>query len=187
MARKFDRPESAGHATATSASRVYEELRRDILFGTFRPGTKLLIDGLSTRYDVGSIPIREALNRLSAERLIDQADQRGFFVRSLSVAELTELSDTRCWINEIMVRESLKAATEVGGEWEERLVLAAHHLNRTQRYPAGSKALKPEWEARHRRFHMALLAGCKSQWMQEFHANLFDYTDFYRHQHVAVE
>ena len=169
---------------STGASRVYRALRRDILFGKFGPGTKLSLPALHTRYDVGLIPIREALNRLAAERLIIQEDQRGFFVRSPSAEELDELTKTRCWAHEMMVRETIATATP---QWEDKLVLAAHHLFRADRNANGSDALSLEWEAHHRHFHMTLVEGCASRWMQEFHAGLFDYNDFYRYQYTSAE
>lgn len=171
-------------AAETSASRAYELLRRDVLFGTFRPGSRLSIDGLRERYGIGAIPLREALNRLAAEMLIKQSDQRGFFVREVSSNEIRQLGETRCWINEVMVREAFK--NESPG-WENELIVAGHHLFRTPRTPSGSTAINPEWEARHRQFHMLLVADCPSEWLQKFNADLFDYTDFYRNQYLAAK
>lgn len=169
---------------ATSASRAYELLRRDVLFGTFPPGSKLLIDRLRERYAIGAIPLREALNRLSAERLINQSNQRGFSVRSVSRGELRELGDTRCWINEVMVREGMKHATP---QWEDALILCGHRLLRAARTPAGGESINPQWEAIHRQFHLTLVAPCPSEWLQKFHADLFDYTDFYRNRYLAAK
>ena len=171
-------------AGTTSASRVYASLRRDIVFGDYRPGARLTIEALCSRYGAGSIPTREALNRLAAEKLIRQEDQRGFSVPLISAAELEELTATRCWINDILVRETIANATP---EWEEQLVLAAHWFFRTQRSRTGEAGINSDWEQRHRAFHMALVAGCRSRWLQEFHADLFDYADFYRHQYVSAE
>ncbi|VCU69240.1 HTH-type transcriptional repressor CsiR [Pigmentiphaga humi] len=171
-------------ATETTATRAYELLRRDILFGTFRPGSRLSIDGLRERYKIGPIPLREALNRLAAELLIKQSDQRGFFVRDVSVTEIRQLGDTRCWVNEIMVRESFKNESP---EWEKELIVAAHHLFRTPRTPSDSTTINPDWEARHRHFHMVLVADCPSEWLQKFNADLFDYTDFYRNQYLSAK
>ncbi|MGD9942006.1 MAG: GntR family transcriptional regulator [Burkholderiaceae bacterium] len=172
---------SAG--TPTNTSLVYQQLRRDILFGSFPPESKLSIDQLRTRYGVSAIPIREALNRLVSDGLIDHAEQKGFFVPTLSVDELRELTETRCWVHELMVRETLR----VGGDaWEEALVLAAHRLFKADRNLDGTNRLNPEWEGLHRAFHLALVAGCPSHWMREFHADLFDYAQFYKNQYISA-
>lgn len=173
----------AEQGAATNASLVHQQLRRDILFGTFPPESKLQIDALRTRYGVSAIPVREALNRLLAEGLVDHAEQRGFFVPPLSVEELRELTETRCWVNAIMVRETLRTG---GDEWEEALVLAAHRLFKASRNLDGSTRLNPEWEHLHRAFHLALVAGCQSHWMREFHADLFDYAQFYKNQYLTA-
>ena len=82
----------------TTATIVYRKLRQDILMGAFEPGQKLAIDVVAERYAVGTNPVREALNRLSAERLVDRHEQRGFFVPSISIEKWRELVKTRCWL-----------------------------------------------------------------------------------------
>ena len=82
----------------TTATIVYRKLRQDILMGALEPGQKLAIDVVAERYAVGTNPVREALNRLSAERLVDRHEQRGFFVPSISIEKWRELVKTRCWL-----------------------------------------------------------------------------------------
>ncbi|RZN31436.1 GntR family transcriptional regulator [Bradyrhizobium sp. Leo121] len=177
-------PVASNGASATSASLVYELLRKDVLYGAFPPDSKLGIDSLSERYGVGSIPIREALNRLSAEGFVAKEDQKGFFVPAVSMDELWELTRTRCLLHNIAVPESLDHGDTA---WEERLVLAAHYLFKTPRQSTGSIKLNPEWDARHRAFHLAVIDGSPSRWIRDFHANLFDYADRYRHQYISAE
>jgi GntR family transcriptional regulator, carbon starvation induced regulator len=168
--------------TQTSASIVYERLRDDILSGALRASVKLRIDKLRERYGVGPIPLREALNRLLTEGLVTLEDRKGFCVPAVSLDELRQLTQTRCWLNEIVVRESLAAGDK---RWEERVILAAHYLRHTPRAPDSEfRMINREWEWRHRDFHIALIEGCPSRWFQDFHATLFDYADRYRHQYL---
>ena len=183
-AKAMREPTSSGESTPTNASLVHQQLRRDILFGMFEPQSKLSIEELRQRYQVSPIPVREALNRLAAEGLIEHAEQKGFFIPSLGVEALRELVDTLGWVHEIMVRETLRGGDEA---WEESVVLAAHRLFKVPRYPDGQAELNPEWEVRHRAFHLALVSGCPSQWMREFHAELLDYVDRYRHYYLSGE
>ena len=182
--RLTQKGDKAPKATSTDASRIYEELRRDLLFGTFSPGAKLPIDTLRHRYGVGPIPMREALNRLVTTGFVAQADQRGFYVPELTPVELEQLTATRCWIHPIVVRETLAHGDQ---DWEEELVLSAHRLFKLQRYDSGTHRLNPQWETQHRTFHLALIAGCPSRWMNEFYAHLFDHADLYRHQYISAE
>lgn len=72
-----------GAKSQTLTSLVCTDLRRDIIVGTYEPGEKLRLRMLSERFQVGLSPIREALNRLSRDGLVEQCDLRGFFVPPL--------------------------------------------------------------------------------------------------------
>jgi GntR family carbon starvation induced transcriptional regulator len=167
----------------TAATVVYQKLRQDILKGAFKPGQKLQIDLVSARYEVGTNPVREALNRLSSERLVDRHDQRGFFVPQISIERLRELVKTRCWLEGKALEESI-ANRDQG--WEDQVILAYHRLSRTPWSPEGALAGNPEWEARHRAFHVALISACGSSWLIAFCQDLMDHAERYRHIAMAA-
>ena len=165
--------------SGTLASTVYEQLRREIVSARLAPGEKLRIEALRVRYGVGGSPVREALNRLSAEGLVWQQDQKGFRVSPVSEEELLELTRTRFWINEIALRESIQHGDAA---WEETIILAFHRLSRTPtRLEDDSGMLNPLWEQQHRAFHASLIAACRSRWLLNFAEMLFDCADRYRH------
>lgn len=167
----------------TLASSVYERLRGDILRGQLAPGSKLRIEFVSERYDAGHSPVREALNRLSSDGLVDRRDQRGFYVAAASVADLLELTRTRCWLEEIGLRESIKAFSP---EWEEGVVLALHRLGRVPRsISPHAYQENPDWERLHRAFHRSLIAGCGSRWLMAFCDQLADQA--YRYRQLSVQ
>jgi DNA-binding GntR family transcriptional regulator len=171
--------ETGGGGSATLASAVYARLRRDILRGVFRPGEKLTVEALCERYGIGATPLREALNRLSAEDLVVRADQRGFRVAPVSLGDLEELTKTLCWIGGLALREAIRNGDTA---WEEAIVLAAHRLSRVRREGAeGYSSFNPEWETRHRDFHLALIAACGSHWLVGFYAMLLDRNTRYRY------
>ncbi|MCQ4158615.1 GntR family transcriptional regulator [Roseomonas sp. GC11] len=162
-------------APATHASSIFERLRGDILDGRLPPGGRLQIKALMESYGIGQTPLREALNRLSAEGLVLSEDQRGFAVPGISAGELTELTRTRCWLEERGLRESMAVVTE---EWEEALLLAGHRLARTPRVPEGE--LGAAWEVRHREFHRLLISRCGSRWLIGFCEQMTDRHQRYR-------
>lgn len=162
--------------SATLASTVFERLREDILEGYFQPGEKLRISALQERYEVGASPVREALNRLMSISLVQQVDRRGFRVLPLGAEDLLELNRTRCWVNEVVIRESIGHGDNA---WEEAIVLAYHRLWRCPMFlPSGQ--VNREWELLHRKFHASLIAACPSKWMRDFHEVLFDRADWAR-------
>ena len=167
-----------GGSGGTLATTVYDRLRGDILSGALKPGEKLRAETLRERYGVGNSPIREALNRLSADGLVSREDQKGFRVASVSHQDLMELVKTRCWLEETALRESIAHGTDA---WEEEVVLAFHRLSRVERAtPDNPNRINPEWEERHRAYHMALISACGSSWLRQFCAQLNDQANRYR-------
>jgi DNA-binding GntR family transcriptional regulator len=163
---------------ATLSSAAYARLRRDILQGALPPGRKLRIEEACARTGATSTPVREALNQLAKEGFVERREQRGFVVAEVSASELTELTDTRCWVEPIALREAIAHRTQA---WEEALVLSFHRLARTARsVDALSFRENPDWEATHGAFHLALIATCPSRFLVEFCRHLSDHAVRYR-------
>lgn len=165
-------------APTTLSGAVYARLRQEIVDGALEPGGKLQIGVVSARYGVTSTPVREALSQLASEGFVLRREQRGFSVADASSAELQELTQTRCWVEETALRQAMLHATPA---WEEGIVLALHRLSRTAR--STDEAVFREngaWEGAHRVFHMALLATCPSRYMTAFCAQLSDHATRYR-------
>lgn len=162
----------------TRTTIVYEQLRREIVTGRLLPGEKLRVEVLRERYGVGGSPLREAMNRLTAEGLVSQLDQKGFRVSPVSTDELLELTRTRCWLNEITLRESI---TRGDAAWEEQVLLAFHRLSRVpNRLPEEPSLVNPAWGKLHQAFHASLIGGCDSRWLINFNNMLFDCAERYR-------
>lgn len=161
------------------SEQAHDRIRRDILNGELFPGDKLPLEAISERYGIGVAPVREALNRLSSEGLVERKSQRGFFVAEISMTALEELVKTRIWLETLALRESIRNGDEA---WEEQLVLAYHRLARTnRRMPDGAgRELSEEWELRHREFHMLLLDCCGSGWLLGFCSTMMDQAVRYR-------
>ncbi|MEE8435684.1 MAG: GntR family transcriptional regulator [bacterium] len=172
-----EQPAGVGEA-GTLASSVYHQIRRDILNGSLRPGEKLRSEFLRHRYQAGGSPVREALNRLSADGLVAREDQKGFSVKKVSREDLTELVLTRCWLEEIALRESIQNRTAA---WEESLVLAFHRLSRVPRSSrTETYSPNPNWEALHQLFHLTLISACGSKLLLSFCGQMNDLADRYR-------
>jgi GntR family transcriptional regulator, carbon starvation induced regulator len=166
----------------TLAMSIYGRLRRDILTGLFEPGERLPLDTLGERYHVGLTPLREALNRLSAEELVLREGKRGFRIAPVSSADLADLAATLCWVIEVALRQSISKGDEA---WEEAIVLAAHRLQRLDN-PAPGTGVDPEWERRHREFHMSLIAASGLRRINDFYSALFDRFDRYMYLGVGA-
>lgn len=163
---------------ATRATSVYDQLRTELLDGTMAPGSKLAIESLAERYATSPTPLREALNRLVSDGLVERREQRGFVVPAISIDDLLEITRTRCWLEEIALRQSIAAHDT---RWEEELVLAHHRLARTPRSLSAERFEdNPQWEPLHRAFHRTLISGCGSRWLIGFCEQLADQHHRYR-------
>ena len=163
------------------ASSLYAHVKNDIISGLWAPGRKITIAALRDHYKMGATPLREALNRLTAEGWVNYLEQRGFMVASVSEAELKELTQTRIDVEALAIKKSIARKSV---EWEEKVVLALHTLSKTPRSRSTVQFVEnPEWEKFHRAFHMTLIENCGSRWLVTFCAQLYD--QLYRYRRLA--
>lgn len=99
---------SAGHR---SAEGPYRRLKDLILRNHYRPGMHLKVADLADELGVSTTPVREALNRLVVERLIDGAPGLGFFARQPSELEIRNLYDMNQWYLGLALSEAERAPT----------------------------------------------------------------------------
>ncbi|SEJ46442.1 DNA-binding transcriptional regulator, GntR family [Sphingobium sp. AP50] len=72
--------------------RVYKCIRRDILDGTIKPGSRLAATDLARRLEASVTPVREAMYRLVGEGLISSA-QSGFHASVIDEGMLLDVID----------------------------------------------------------------------------------------------
>jgi DNA-binding GntR family transcriptional regulator len=155
----------------TSATRAaYLSLRQMILTGALPAGQKLKIENLRKLLDTGASPVREALSLLTSDMLVERIDQRGFRAAPASTANFAEILTLRCVLEDMALRQSIAQASS---DWEERLVLAHHRMNRL----AGSET----FEDAHKSFHMALLSNAASPMLERYCSQLYDLNIRYRY------
>jgi len=147
----------------TIADQTYRHMRRDIISGALAPGSKLAMEMLSKRYDVGLSPLREALVRLTGDALAVAEGQRGFWVSQISLSDLQDMNDARLLIE----GQALALAIERGGEeWEQAVTKSHEELTVLERQlDRVGNANIALWESANRRFHEALVSACSSPWL----------------------
>lgn len=161
---------------STLASVLARRIRESILTGAHAPGEKLRLDELRETYGVSLSPLREALSRLGAEGLVVMEDQRGCRVAPVSAANLCEVTRLRVAFETMALREAMRRGDDA---WEASVVAAFHRLLRLEERTLQREEI-PEWEARHREFHMALLAACAMPLLLQFCDTLHDFSNRYR-------
>ncbi|MES2172284.1 MAG: GntR family transcriptional regulator [Actinomycetota bacterium] len=157
---------------------VHEFIRADVLKGRWAPGEKLQPVTLSEHYKTSTTVIREALTRLAGEKFIAVEPNRGFFVPTLSLAELEDLTRVRCEIEGLALELAIERGDIV---WESALTAAHHQLSRTpRRGPDDPQHVAEEWTSAHRAFHAKLIEACNVPVILEFSRQLADSTELYR-------
>jgi DNA-binding GntR family transcriptional regulator len=158
---------------------LYRALRTEILSGRFAAGQRLRPGELSQQRGVSLNVVREALNRLSGEGLVDASPQLGFAVVQLSVEDLDDLTALRSLVECSAIRTSVEQGS-LG--WETELVAAHHRLARTpMTRPDGPDELTPEWMQAHNDFHAATMSACGNRRMIALTAALSESAAIYRH------
>jgi len=80
---------------ANDNERVYRDLRRGIIEGTYAPGARLIEQRLAESFACSRTPVREAVRRLESEGLVVVEPNRGAHVRPLAEDEISDLYEVR--------------------------------------------------------------------------------------------
>jgi DNA-binding GntR family transcriptional regulator len=146
---------------------AYRRLRGAILGAELSPGAPLRPAALQAAYGMGWTPLREALSRLEAERLVTTQRNRGFFVAPVSLDELEDLTRARQALEGALLADALADGDQA---WEAGLIVAHYRLDQGT-LPGGtwSDAAISRWLDLHESFHLALLAGGRNAWLMHFY------------------
>ncbi len=95
----------------TTYQRVRDRIRADILAGKIAPGTRLKISDIAERYGLSHMPVREALQQLQGEGLVQLSPNRGASVRRMDAAFIRSLFDIREALEGFLTRQAAERIT----------------------------------------------------------------------------
>lgn len=98
----------------TKQEYVYQALRGAILRGELAPGQRLVIDEIGRQLEVSAIPIREALQLLQSEGLVQSAPHVGATVSPVSEDEVHEVFAIMEGLETVGVREATRRLDDEG-------------------------------------------------------------------------
>ena len=90
---------------------LVEQLRRAIMAGEYRPGAVLSQTDLANAYGVSRIPVRDALQSLATEKLVEIVAGKGARIPVLSGDELDEIYDLRVSLECDLLGRAITLAT----------------------------------------------------------------------------
>ncbi|TCK21967.1 GntR family transcriptional regulator [Pseudonocardia endophytica] len=166
-----------GSSSGTRADELYERLRSDIFMGRLEPGRRLKFPDLCAEYGTSVGPVREALTRLTGERLVMLQAHLGYTVTPLSADELTDLTAARVEVEGLAFRRAILFGDE---RWESDVVAAHHLLAIREREVATTGVRGDPWFVAHEAFHAVLLAGGGNRRLIEISRELRAETELYR-------
>jgi len=74
---------------------IYVGLRRSIIMGHCRPGERFDVEAIAGQYNTSVTPVRDALQMLSHEGLVDIKQRSGYYVAHTTLKQLRDLLDLR--------------------------------------------------------------------------------------------
>ena len=166
-----------GRAAAVKAphsDRIKIAIERDILSGKLSPGAKLDEDAIASRYAASRTPVREALRRLSAQKLVELRPNIGAFVAEPSLLELTEMFETMSFLE-----SACAALASQRHSAEDRRGLNAAH----EKCAEAARRKDPEmFNAVNAAFHECIYRASHNQYLISETLNLRDRLEVYRRQ-----
>ncbi|WP_127145575.1 GntR family transcriptional regulator [Pelagibacterium montanilacus] len=93
-------------------TRVFNTVRREILACQLMPGEELRENELAQRFGVSKSPIRDAMQKLEYEGLIEIEPRRGHRVKPISIADAQDLIDLRIILECGALRSVAERATD---------------------------------------------------------------------------
>lgn len=106
------------------AEKAYKLLVHKITRIVLPPGAPLVEKALSAELGIGRTPLREALQRLAAEGLVNHLPHRGMFVADISATSVQQIYEFRALIDGHAARLAATRATAEDAEELNRLHLA---------------------------------------------------------------
>lgn len=131
---------------------VYDKLRQAIAQGQLTPGQRLRQETLANQLGVSRMPVREALQRLENEGLVEVVPHRGAVVRKPVARELTESLEALIILERSARELAFRRLTSSDLQALRRLQQAMR-----QRLDEGRMA---EVADLNRRFHRSIVAAC---------------------------
>jgi GntR family transcriptional regulator, carbon starvation induced regulator len=178
-------PNTQSESVETLALQAYRCLRIDIIRGIRAPGERLRLEMLKSAYGIGPTPLREALQKLSADGLVHTEGNRGFTVAPLLVEEFDDLNTARIAIEKEALRLSIARGDD---HWEAQLVAAHYLLSKEDRaLPQARDRVPDSWEEANSAFHLAIVSACGSSWLLKIRASLVDLVERYRRASIYQE
>ncbi len=91
---------------------AYKIIKEKLLNSEFEPGSRIREDLLAQEISMSRTPVREAINQLSAEGLVNNVPRKGIFVVETTSEEIRNLLDIRESLETLAIDNCIDKATD---------------------------------------------------------------------------
>ncbi|MHB0875799.1 MAG: GntR family transcriptional regulator [Anaerolineae bacterium] len=126
---------------------VFIGLKEQIMSGALLPGTQLSPPDLAQQFGVSRTPVRDALNQLAQEQLVEVEPRRGYFVSRITVRDVEDIFQFR------LILETSSAELATARITEDQIARLAQL---SSRYVAGDVESYKAYLQENREFHLAV-------------------------------
>ncbi len=144
---------TVGDQLVSAQQATHAKLRSMIFSGELLAGQPLRQEEIARQLGVSRLPVREALNRLATEGLVELKPRRGFFVTSLNADEIEDIFDMRAMLEERAGYLATKNRSDADADELDEIVNALDAVIRT---PIAFDM----WGDLNLRFHTRLYRSC---------------------------
>jgi DNA-binding GntR family transcriptional regulator len=155
--------------TLTKQQAIYRQLKDRILEGDLVPGQRLIIEELAKESGLSIIPVREALQMLQSERLVEIRPHAGATVSSIAPENIEEVFTILEGMEAVTVR---RIATRRPPGLEKKLGDLIAQMDLAQK-----KHDVEKWSALNIKFHLAMSEATGMPWLHEITERLLDNWD----------
>jgi DNA-binding GntR family transcriptional regulator len=113
------------------SDQAYGLIKNDIITCALEPGQQIVQHQLAQKYDLGTTPIREALQRLAQEGLVQPIPRFGYTVSYVTLSDVHEIYEFRLILEPAAARLAARQGTD------DELGEIARFAELTYTYPAG--------------------------------------------------
>ncbi|MBT8155203.1 GntR family transcriptional regulator [Epibacterium ulvae] len=147
---------------------ICQVLRERVLSGEYTAGLQLRQNDIASQFGVSHIPVREALQTLKFEGLVDQIANRGAFVAHISVEEFQNIWSLRRKLEPMAIEQAIKQISEIELQQAENIIKASAEETDIL------ALVRLNWE-----FHLCLYKPCGNPLLIEFVESLYRKADRY--------
>jgi DNA-binding GntR family transcriptional regulator len=143
---------------------IYDQVLDAIVSGRLEPGSPLTLESISQQFDVSIMPVREALRKLEATKLVIRNKNRTLSVTRLSAQDIKEIMEARLLLEAFVGGQAAVMRSE---EAVERLEGLVKEMAAATTHPERRLVLNNE-------FHFTIYAEAKRPVLTEIIQSLWD-------------